>query len=43
METKLRIQTIRLLNKMKEKPEYKNYIEIDVKPKEKLMNEKAKD
>ena len=43
METRLRIYTIRLLNKIKQKPEYKNYMEIVVKPREKLMNEKAKD
>lgn len=43
METKLRIHTIRLLNKMKQNPEYKNYVEIDVKPREKLMNGKTKD
>lgn len=43
METKLRIRTIRLLNKIKQKPEYKNYVEVDVKPREKLMNGKTKD
>lgn len=42
METKVRIHSIRLLNKIKQNPEYKNYVEIDVKQREKMENEKIK-
>ena len=43
MQTKLRIQTIRLLNKLKQNPEYKNYVEVDVKPGEKMRKSSTKD
>ena len=43
METKLRIHAIRLLNKIKQNQTYKNYVEIDVKPRETLVKGKTKD